>query len=257
MNIHKELSVFNKIKYHDEPHLYFIGDKQLVSGTTFVGMFKEKFDSKGMAEKSAKKRGIPVEEVLEEWEFKGGISRTKGTLLHAFAENYWLNKIFPLDLESYEGKYPTISERYEECKKLFLDFYNDSKDTLIPVALELVVGDEELGISGMVDGLFWSLKMNGLVIIDYKTNKEITSFSKYKKRMKAPINFLHECELVAYSIQLNLYKYLIEKNTKLKILGCYLVHIHEEQERYSLIQCHEYQDIIKLLIEDFKQSKQK
>jgi ATP-dependent exoDNAse (exonuclease V) beta subunit len=126
---------------------------------------------------------------------------------------------------------------------------------LIPVALELVVGDEDLGLSGMVDGLFWSLKMNGLVIIDYKTSKEINSFSKFKKKMKAPINFLPECELVAYSIQLNLYKYLIEKNTKLKILGCYLIHIHEEQEKYSMVQCHKYDDVIKLLIEDYLSKK--
>lgn len=255
MNIHKELSVFNKIKYHDEPHLYFIGDKQLVSGTTFVGMFKEKFDSKGMAEKSAKKRGISVEEVLEEWEFKGGISRTKGTLLHAFAENYWMNKIFPVDLDSYESKYPTISERYEECKKLFVDFYNDASKALSPVAMELVVGDEELGVGGMVDCLFWNESTKSYEIWDYKTNKEINMFSKYKKRMKAPINFLHECEFEAYSIQLNLYKYIIEKNTKIKIGKLWLIHLHEEQEKYNLIQCADYQDIIKLLFEH--KSKQK
>jgi hypothetical protein len=35
-----------------------------------------------------------------------------------------------------------------------------------------------------------------------------------------------------------------------------LVHIHEEQESYNLIECKEYQDIIKLLIEDFKTKQQ-
>jgi ATP-dependent exoDNAse (exonuclease V) beta subunit len=251
MNIYKELSVFNKVKYHDEPHLYFIGDKQLVSGTTFVGMYKEKFDSKSMAEKVAKKKGISVEEVLAEWDFKGGIARTKGTLLHAFAENYWMNKVFPVDLGKHEEQYPSITERYEECKRMFLDFYNEAKDGLYPVALELVVADEETGLSGMIDGLFWSKKLNGLIIGDYKTSREINSSSKYKKRMKAPINFLHECELVAYSIQLYLYKYIIEKNTNLKIVGCFLIHIHEEQEHYSLIECLKYDDIIKLLIKDY------
>ncbi len=249
MNIHKELSVFNKIKYHDEPHVYYIGEQQLVSGTAFVGMFKEKFDSKGMAEKTAKKRGISVEEVLAEWDFKGGISRTKGTLLHAFAENYWMNKIFPVDELKYEEQYPTIIERYNECKRMFLEFYEDASINLFPVAMELVVGDAELGIGGMVDCLFWNNKTKSYEIWDYKTNKEIGMFSKYKKRMKAPINFLHDCEFEAYSIQLNLYKYIIEKNTNIKIGRLWLIHIHEEQEKYNLVQCADYQHIIKLLFE--------
>ncbi len=79
--------------------------------------------------------------------------------------------------------------------------------------------------------------------------------SKYRKRMKAPINFLHDCEFEAYSIQLNLYKYIIEKNTNIKIGKLWLIHIHEEQEKYNLIQCADYQHIIKLLFEH--QAKQK
>lgn len=256
MNIHKELSVFKKVKYHDEPHVYYVGEQKLISGTAFIGLYKDKFDSEKMAEKTAKKRGVSVDEVLAEWDFKGGISRTKGTLVHTFAENYWLNKIFPLDEAKYEEKYPSIIERYELCKKLFLDFYNDASKALCPVVMELVVGDEELGIGGMVDCLFWNESTKSYEIWDYKTNKEINSFSKYKKRMKAPINFLHECEFEAYSIQLNLYKYIIEKNTKIKIGKLWLIHLHEEQEKYNLIQCADYQDIIKLLIEDFKKSKQ-
>jgi ATP-dependent exoDNAse (exonuclease V) beta subunit len=256
MNIHKELSVFKKIKYHDEPHVYYVGEQKLISGTSFIGLYKDKFESEKMAEKTAKKRGIPVEEVLAEWEFKGGISRTKGTLVHAFAENYWLNKIFPVDEAKYEEQYPTIIERYELCKKLFLDFYKDASKALCPVVMELVVGDEEIGIGGMVDCLFWNESTNSYEIWDYKTNKEINTFSKYKKRMKAPINFLHECEFETYSIQLNLYKYIIEKNTNIKIGKLWLIHLHEDQEKYNLIQCADYQDIIKLLIKHFKQSKQ-
>lgn len=249
MHIYNELSVFNKIKYHDEPHVYYIGETKLMSGTAFVGLFKEKFDTEKMAEKSAKKRGISVEEVIAEWDFKGGISRTKGTMLHNFAENYWMNKIFPVDTDSYEEKYPSIIERYEACKLLFINFYNDAVKALRPVAMELVVGDEELGIGGMVDCLFWNESTKSYEIWDYKTNKEINMISKYRKRMKAPINFLHECEFEAYSIQLNLYKYIIEKNTNIKIGRLWLVHIHEDQEKYNLIQCADYQDIIKLLFE--------
>jgi ATP-dependent exoDNAse (exonuclease V) beta subunit len=255
MNIYKELSKFNHIKYHDEPHKYFIGEQDLISGTAFIGLFKEKFDSPKMAEKTAKKKGIPVEEVLAEWDFKGDFSRTKGTLLHNFAENYWMNKVFPVDLKSYDDKFgeTLMTERYSECQRMFLEFYNDSSKSLCPIAMELVVGDKELGIGGMVDGLFWNQKMGELQIWDYKTNKEIATYSKYRKKMLAPINFLQECEMTTYSIQLNLYKYIIQKNTNLKIGKCYLVHIHEEQDKYNVIECLEYQDIVELLIKHYKQ----
>jgi ATP-dependent exoDNAse (exonuclease V) beta subunit len=257
MNIHKELAKFKGIKYYDEPHIYIIDGQQLTSGTAFVGEFKEKFDSQGQAIKSAKKKGVSVEEMLAEWEFKGDFSRTKGTLLHNYAENHWQNKVLPLDYTLYDERFGEglMKERLEECIRMFEEFYLKAQKNLIPIAMELVIGDAELGVGGMVDCLFWNDKYKEYQIWDYKTNKEIAEYSKYRKRMKAPINFLHDCELEAYSIQLNLYKYIIQKNTDIKIGKCFLVHIHEEQEQYNVIECKEYQEIIQLLF-DYK-SKQK
>ena len=33
MDISVELSIFNNIKYYDEPHTYYIGDKKMTSAT--------------------------------------------------------------------------------------------------------------------------------------------------------------------------------------------------------------------------------
>jgi ATP-dependent exoDNAse (exonuclease V) beta subunit len=257
MNVFKELAKFKNVKYHDEFHKYYIGEQELISGTGFIGTFKEKFDFANMAKSSAKKKGVSVEEILSDWAFKGNFSRTKGTLLHDYAENYWQNKVYPIDYKSYEQEFGEglMEGRLKECLRMFHQFYEDSSSALNPIALELVVGDSEIGIGGMVDGLFWNQKMGELQIWDYKTNKEIAEFSKYRKRMLAPINFLQECELETYSIQLNLYKYIIEKNTNLKIGRCYLVHIHEEREKYNVIECKEYQYIVDMLINH--KSKQK
>jgi PD-(D/E)XK nuclease superfamily len=257
MNVFKELAKFNIIKYHDAHHKYFIGEQELISGTAFVGMFKEKFDSAGQAVKSAKKKGVSVDEILADWDFKGDFSRTKGTLLHHYAENHWQNKVFPIDYTTYDEKFGEglMKERLEECIRMFHNFYLKAKKNLIPVAMELVIGDAEIGIGGMVDCLFWNDKYNEYQIWDWKTSKEINEFSKFRTRLKAPLNFLHECELETYSIQLNLYKYIIQKNTDIKIGKCFLVHIHEEQEDYNIIECKEYQEIIQLLINYVKKTK--
>ena len=42
--IYKKLSVFDKVKYYDEPHVYFIGEKQVISCTTLIHKFQNEFE---------------------------------------------------------------------------------------------------------------------------------------------------------------------------------------------------------------------
>ena len=258
MNVFQELKKFSNIKYHDEPHRYFIGEQELVSGTGFLKLFKPEFDAKFMARKVAEKQGIPVEDVLSDWDYKREFAGMKGTLVHNFAENYWFNKIFPYNSQIVIDKFGEdhIKERYDRCVEMFLDFYRDSSPALTPVAMELVVGDAELGVGGMVDGLFWNEKLQEYQIWDYKTNKQIRMHSEYRKRFKKPISFIEECEFESYSLQLNLYKYIIEKNTNIKIGRLYLVWLFEENESYQVIECKEYQLIIELMFKNYKPTKQ-
>ena len=72
------------------------------------------------------------------------------------------------------------TENMLECRaavktiiELFKKFYNDSYGKLIPVRAEVVVGDEELGLGGMIDQLFWNEKSGKLEIWDWKTNTQI------------------------------------------------------------------------------------
>ncbi len=60
-------------------------------------------------------------------------------------------------------------------KQYALNFYNDSvaSGKLIPVKSELVVGDSELNLTGMIDQLFWNVKHECLQIWDWKTNNKI------------------------------------------------------------------------------------
>jgi ATP-dependent exoDNAse (exonuclease V) beta subunit len=53
--------------------------------------------------------------------------------------------------------------------------------------MELVVADDEYGIAGMVDCLFWNKKSEWLEIWDYKTNKEIKTSNNYRNKMLHPI----------------------------------------------------------------------
>ena len=45
MEIIKELSVFNNIKYYDEPHTYYIDGEKTISCTGFIHKFEEDFEN--------------------------------------------------------------------------------------------------------------------------------------------------------------------------------------------------------------------
>ena len=253
MNIFLELAKFNHIKYFDEPHKYYIGEQELISGTTFVGLYKPKFESLMMAKSSAKKKGVEPEELLADWDMKKVIASTRGTLFHAYAENYLNNKIFPYDASlatKIMAEQDLIKDIYQACVTLWMQFYQDSSTTLIPIKSELVIGDEDWGISGMIDQLYWNSKMEEYQIYDWKTSKEIRDKSKYGKRMKAPVAFLPDCEITSFGLQLSLYKLIIEKKTNIKIGRMYVIHVHENLERYQIIQIPDYTQYVMLMIED-------
>ena len=252
MDISVELSVFNNIKYYDEPHTYFIDGKEMTSATRLINKFKQAFDSEYWSTKKAKERGITKEEILKEWKYKADYSCEKGNLLHDYAENYLNNKIFPYPKEKVIKILGNndVEEDFEKVKLLFNKFYNESYGKLIPIKSEIIVGDEEIEVCGMVDQLFWNNKCEELQIWDWKTNKEIKRHNKWQQ-FKEPISHLDVCEYNTYSLQLSLYKYLIEKNTHLELGDSYIVWFNEKNENYEPIKCRDYREEIISLIETF------
>ena len=255
MEITRELAKFNNIKFHDKEHKYYINDKQMTSVTKIIGNFKQPFDSDYWANKKATERGILKEEILKEWKYKADFATQKGSAFHAFAESYLFNKIFPFPEEEMTQVLGGV-ENMLECRealnkiiKLFKKFYNNSYGKLIPVRAELVVGDEELGLCGMIDQLFWNEKSGKLEIWDWKTNKQIKENNKWQQ-FNHPIDHLDVCELNTYSLQLSAYKYIVEKNTTLKLGDSYIVWVNENNEDYKIFKCNNFEDeVINILKE--------
>ena len=254
-----ELAKFNDVKYFDGPHKYYVGNKEYVSATTFIKKFKKEFETQRLAETYAAKRGLTVESVLGDWDLKRDISTVKGTLVHNMAENWWNNKSFPYDPSDSVKTFghDIIEEKYKKCETMFHRFYEDAKKNLIPVKMELVVCDHDYEIAGMVDCLFYNMKSQMLEIWDYKTNKEIKMSNSYGNKYLKPISHLDECEMNTYSLQLGLYKHIIEKNTNLKLGDSYLIWINENSDNYKVYKCKDLQAELKLMIEHYENTKSK
>jgi len=278
-DIYKKLSVFDRVKYYDSPHIYFIGNKQVTSVTTFIHKFENEFEEDfwsdykaiekimGDSDFQVFKREIKddpgrefikeeflkrggdedtllkiKQDILKEWKYKNHHATYEGSTLHDFAENYFNNKIFPYSEINHEKDihWIEIKETYKVMEGQFKSFYNDVVGKLIPIKTELVVCDEDYEIAGMVDILFYSVKLKKLVIYDYKTNTELQMKNMWQK-MKSPLSHLDECSMNTYSLQLHTYKHIIEKNTGLELhKDCFIVWFNENNENYQMIKCHDY-----------------
>jgi len=82
--------------------------------------------------------------------------------------------------------------------------------------------------------LFWNVKYKVLQLYDWKTNKDFT-FEMKSRHLLGDLFMLEDCDLELYSLQLDLYKYIIEKNTGIKLGQSYLVWFSHNNDSYQLI----------------------
>lgn len=218
-----ELNKFNNVVFNEEDHSYYLNLKRCISTTELISRYKKKFETDIMSSLVAKRDGRTKDDVIAEWDEKRITSQIRGTELHKCAELMFQSKGYKPD--------PIVTEK---LYKMLRQFHSQYKDILALVRAELVVGDNTWGVCGMIDKLFYNTVENELQIWDYKTNKEIKTTSKYK--MINGLNHLQECEFNTYSLQLSIYKKIIEKNTSLKIGKSYLCWINEENDSYEIIE---------------------
>ena len=50
--------------------------------------------------------------------------------------------------------------------------------------------------------------------------------------LKVPLQKLAQTDLNIYSLQLSLYKFILERNLEIKIKECWLVHLNENKDDY-------------------------
>jgi len=226
--VFKELDRFNGISFNEEAHLYHYDGELCTSVTSVISRYKEIFDTQKIATAYAVKRGLSVFDVIADWEEKKIASCDKGTHVHKYAELKFACKKYEVDSTE-------MSEILHKCFKIIDSFYNDSKGKLIPVRAEMIVGDKARRLCGMIDKLFYNVRADELQIWDYKTNKEIKMYNQYKNKMINGLEHLHECEFNTYSLQLGLYKKIIEQNTNLKLGNSYICWVNENNDTYKPI----------------------
>ena len=239
----KIFSAFNHVKYYDDKHKYFIGNRELISTTTFIGKFKKPFNTDFWANKKAIERGVSKQQILLEWEDIKDVACAKGSDLHSYSDNYMHNRVFPTDV-------PDV------LIQQFKTFYNSFIKNNIVVRTEYVLADEDLGIAGMIDLLCYNKAKGYFYIADYKTNKKFDFESKYKSYYLDPISHLDECEFNTYSLQTSIYRYILEKNLGITLGDSVVVWFNDKNDSYEAIKCEYLKKDVEKMFKSFKKKKQ-
>lgn len=240
---------FKHIHYYDDFHRYTCNGKTMESVTRFIGKFMPKFRKKYWLAQGACKEHFPnnkvvsdisrrvqpdhiliegvgkegqdveihmdtvhkhlkktVNEIKAKWKKESEFGKRKGLFVHKYLEARSQNKRPNI------GDYDDEIRPYIIAAEAFVRKYE-------PQVLynELVIGSEELGLAGTTDA--W--EYNNL-LTDYKTDKRIDQGNPWSK-MKAPIDHLEASSLNKHFLQVNLYAYIIEKETNIKASGMRIV----------------------------------
>ena len=193
------------------------------------------------------------EEILESYKIKNQEACDRGTKIHEKLEN-----LFYVKDEKHIRKYAgggnfTVKQG---------DYRLDVDRVIYPEFLISYEFDEYLKLSGQLDYL--QIVDNQVIIRDWKTNKKIDKESYYdratksKQKMKYPLSHLDDCNLVAYSLQLSTYAYMLEKiKPSLKIKHLYINHFDHDGNETEYECPYLKDDVIKMLLHYRKINKSK
>jgi len=247
----KLFTTFNDVTYHDEPHKYYVNGQELISVTTILHRYQEEFQEDYWSKVKAEEYSLTQKEVLRAWQFINKKGTMKGSAIHDYAENLFLNKVFPYPeqwiLEEF-GFDPILPE-YKITKKHVNNFHNDVRGKLIPVRTEMIVYDKESLIGGMLDILFFNIKTGEFQIWDWKTNKKFDMEMK-SRHFHDKLMILEDSDLEIYSLQLAMYKLIIEKNTGIKLGKSYVVWFSHNNENYKIIETKNREYYAKMIMND-------
>lgn len=221
-----------RITFQEEGHKYTIdGDDTYTSVTTLIHKFFPHFDAELVISKITSNPkslyfGMTAEDVQQMWTHATDL----GSQLHEQIE------VFFDQLASFESTVidtcaPSLEFGY------FLDFYRDCVvGKMLPYRTEMYVFDEGVKVCGSIDMLFCDPDDSQKVYIyDWKRSKKINKNNPFEKGLRC-LSHLDNCNFNTYSLQLNMYKYILESKYDKEVVKMALVILHPNHRGYQVIE---------------------
>lgn len=224
-----------RITFKEEGHTYTIDGESghYTSVTTLIHKFFPHFDADGVIAKITQSKrsayyGMDPQDIKDQW----ARATQDGSDLHEQIELFF---------DEYAGLGEVVPEMVAPSVEFgfFLDYFRDHcLGKMRPYRSEWYVfdEDEDVRVCGSIDMLFSDIAdetNRRLFIVDWKRSKEIRTRNVFEKGY-GPCSHYDSCNHIQYSLQLNLYKYILEAKYDKVIVGMMLVILHPTNKTYKL-----------------------
>jgi hypothetical protein len=170
------------------------------------------------------------QEIKDAWAANGKEASEAGTAIHLAIE---------MHMNGHTDIPPSITSSVEWT--YFQKYWTKDSKRWQPWRTEWEIWDEPLLLAGSVDMVFKNLTDNTYAIYDWKRAKEIKMENPFQTGL-GPLSHFPDCNYWQYTLQLNLYRWILEKNYGLVITELALVVLHPLNttfKRYVLPILHE------------------
>lgn len=233
----------DRISFEEKTHTYYVDGSSdgIISTTSLIHHHFPKFEPdkilKIMKNKQIKYPNMSDEQIKECWNKNGKNASENGTKVHKMIENYY-NEIKNKDEDIKEFKY-------------FLNFNETIKYKFEPYRTEWSVFDGEIDLAGQIDMLYKIKDKDSYALYDWKRVKEIKKENIYEKGL-GKLSFIDHCNYNHYSLQLNIYKRILETRYNIKVSEMALVILHPENDNYILEKINDMSEYIDIIFNERK-----
>jgi len=219
----------NLIHFDEPTHVYTVkgSSKGICSITKFLHEFFPHFDAdaviknmmKGKNWTSSKWYGMTAEEIKKAWNDNGKEASEAGTAMHLGIE------MFMNGVEASDELKETIEWKY------FWNYWEEVV-TWEPWRTEWEVWDEDLKLAGSIDMIYRNKKDGTFAVYDWKRAKEIKKENSFQSGL-GPLSHIPDANYWHYSLQLNMYRWLLEKHYSIKVSEMALIVLHPNNKNYE------------------------
>ena len=242
----------------DEPtHKYYVNGscQGNISCTGFIHEFFGHFDAKAIITKmrkgpkwaTSKYYGKTDEEIMKEWSDNGKEASAAGTAMHFAIEQFMhgaMDEIKPEVKDTLEWKY--FTKFWAECGD-DLEPYRSEWEVFTD-SIEPVASERKIKLCGSIDMVYRRKSDGKFVIYDWKRSKDIKSDNPFGSGLP-PLEHLPDTNYWHYTMQLNVYKWMLEKYYGLEVADLYLVILHPDQPSYRRMRLNIMTDEVEDMIE--------
>jgi hypothetical protein len=243
----------DRISFEEETHTYTIdGVKEgWTSCTGFIHSFFGHFDPDEVIAKMMSSRkwpqskyyGMTAEEIKKQWSDSGNEASAAGTRMHLDIEHY--NNAEPVGNLAGDEWEPNPGPEWDYF--LAYERKHRIKKGFEPFRTEWLVFKEDIKLAGSID-MVYKKPDGSLAIYDWKRAKEMKYENSYQSGL-GPLDHLPDTNYWHYSLQLNIYRRILEELYDVTVTELALVVLHPNQPSYRVIQLNRMDDEVTAMFE--------